>query len=209
MHPARAFHETDREAIAALVAARGLAVICGVAGGRPLIAHAPVLLASAHLRFHLSAANPLAAALTEAPWALAVVSGDDAYISPDWYAATDQVPTWNYLSAEIEGPVRVLGAREATALLDDLSARHEAGLAPKPPWTRAKMTPARFEALLAGIVAYEMTIERLAGVSKLSQNKPAEEIARLAAALAERPDDPARRLAAKMLNRAAADRPGS
>lgn len=203
MHPARTFHETDRGVLAALVAERGLAVICGVAAGRPLIAHAPVLLEERRLRFHLSAANPLVAALADTPWALAVVTGDDAYISPDWYDAADQVPTWNYLSAEIEGPVRVLAADAAVRLLDDLAARHEAALAPKPPWTRAKMTPARFEALLAGIVAYEMTIERLAGIAKLSQNKPPGEVARLAAALAERPDEPARRIGRQMLSRLA------
>jgi transcriptional regulator len=199
LHPARAFHETDLEAVATLVAERPLAVICGVSGGRALVAHAPVLLGDNRLRFHLSAANPLAAALAQSPRALAVVTSDDVYISPDWYGAPDQVPTWNYLSAEIEGPVRILAVDEAVRLLDDLSARHEANLAPKPPWTRDKMTPARFEALLAGIVAYEMTIERIEGITKLSQNKTPAEIKRVAAALQALPNESGRRLAARML----------
>ena len=198
MHPASAFHETDREALVARAGERGFAVIVGVENGRPLIAHAPVLLDDARLRFHLSAANPLTAALVAQPWALAVITGEDTYISPDWYAAADQVPTWNYLSVEIEGPVAALPADAATRLLDDLSARYEADLAPKPPWTRAKMSPGRFEAMLAGIVAFEMTIERLARIAKLSQNKPAAEIARLAAALGEVPDEGARRIAQRM-----------
>ena len=198
MHPAKAFHEIDRDTLVARVAERGFAVIVGVADARPLIAHAPVLLDGARLRFHLSAANPLTAALAASPWALAVITGDDAYISPGWYAAPDQVPTWNYLSVEIEGPVAALPAAGAARLLDDLSARYEATLAPKPPWTRAKMSPGRFEAMLSGIVAFEMTIERLAGITKLSQNKPATEIARLAAALADVPDEGAKRIARRM-----------
>ena len=36
------------------------------------------------------------------------------------------------------------------------------------------MTPARFEALLGGIQAYDVPIARLEGTWKLSQNKPAE-----------------------------------
>ena len=207
LHPARAFHETDREVLSARVAERGFAVIIGVAEGRPLIAHAPVLLEGARLRFHLSAANPLSAVLELEPWALAVVTGPDAYVSPDWYAAADQVPTWNYLSVEIEGPVRVLSTDQAADLLDDLSAHFEARLAPKPPWTRAKMSAGRFDAMLAGIVAFEMTIDRLAGITKLSQNKPAEEVARLASALGEVPDEGAKRIAARMVKRLAADRP--
>lgn len=127
-----------------------------------------------------------------------MVTGPDAYVSPDWYAAADQVPTWNYVSVEAEGPVRVMEREETTVLLDDLAAHFEAGLAPKPAWTRAKMAPARFEAMLSAIVGYEMRVERLIGVAKLSQNKPADEIARVSARLAERPDEGAIQIAAKM-----------
>ena len=184
MHPAAAFHETEPARLAALVATAGLAVIVGVAAdGAPQVAHAPVLLDDGKLRFHLSRANPLAATLAARLRALAVVTGPQAYVSPDWYAHADQVPTWNYLSAEIEGPLRRLDGGEAAALLDDLSAALEARLAPKPPWTRAKMSAGRFEAMLAAIVAFEMTVERLEGVRKLSQNKPADAQARLAVAL--------------------------
>ena len=205
MHPARDFHETDPAALAARVAERGFAVIIATRGDRPLVAHAPVLLDEGRLRFHLSAANPLAAALSPAGWALAVITGDEAYVSPDWYALPDQVPTWNYVSVEIEGPARVLSRAEATALLDDLAARYEAELAPKPPWSRAKMNPARFEAMLSGIIAFEMTVERLAGISKLSQNKPDEEIARVAAALGERDDVGGQAISQRKIKRRAQD----
>jgi len=184
MHPAKPFRETDPERLAALVAEIGLALVIGVADGRPLVAHAPVLLEGQRLRFHLSRANPLAAALETQTHALAVVTGPQAYVSPDWYGLPDQVPTWNYLSAEIEGPLRRLDDAEATALLDDLSAAFEAKLAPKPAWTRAKMSPGRFEAMLGGITAFEMAVERLEGVRKLGQNKPEAAQAALAEALA-------------------------
>ncbi len=205
MHPAPDFHETDPAALAARVAERGFAVVIGARGGRPLVAHAPVLLDEGRLRFHLSTANSLAAALSPAGWALAVITGDEAYVSPDWYAVSDQVPTWNYVSVEIEGPVRVLSRAKATALLDDLAARYEAELAPKPPWSRSKMNPARFDAMLSGIVAFEMSVERLAGISKLSQNKPDEEIRRVAAALADLDDVGGRAIARRMIRRLAGD----
>ena len=183
MHPAKAFHENDPARLAALIQATGLALIVGVSDGRPLCAHAPVLLDGRRLRFHLSAGNPLAKALADDAQVLAVVTGPEAYVSPDWYGVEDQVPTWNYLSAEIEGRVRRLDAVGATALLDELSATFEARLAPKPPWSRAKMSPGRFEAMLGGIIAYEMSVERLEGVRKLSQNKPAAAQAGVADAL--------------------------
>lgn len=114
---------------------------------------------------------------------LAVVTGPEAYVSPDWYGLDDQVPTWNYLSVEMEGPATVLDQAGAAALLDDLSARFEGELAPKPVWTRGKMSPGRFEALLGGIVAFEAAVERLEGVWKLGQNKPAPARTAVASAL--------------------------
>ena len=189
MHPAGAFHVTDPERVAALVAERGFALIFAQGKDGPLVAHAPVLMARDRLRFHLSANNAMNATLADGAGALAVVTGADAYISPDWYGIVDQVPTWNYLSAELEGPVRAMSREETTAFLDDLSAHFEARLAPKPPWTRAKMDPARFEAMLGGIIGYEMRLERIAGIAKLSQNKPADAVARVAERLAEL-DDP-------------------
>jgi len=183
MHPAAAFKETDEGALAALVAERGFGLVIGAAEGRPVAAHAPVLLEGASLRFHLSRMNALTPVLEAGGRALVVITRPDAYVSPDWCGLPDQVPTWNYLSVEMEGPVTPLDSEAATALLDDLSAHFEARLAPKPPWTRAKMTPARFEALLGAIRAFEMRVERFEGIRKLSQNKGAEPMARLADAL--------------------------
>lgn len=197
MYPAGAFHQTDGGRLAALVGRRGLAVIIA-AGAPPRVAHAPVLVSDDRVRFHLSRANRLCAAFEENPLALAVVTGPDAYVSPDWYAAADQVPTWNYVSAEMEGPVRRLDRRETERLLDDLAGHFESGLAPKPPWTRGKMTPARFETMLGAIVGFEIIVERFEGVTKLSQNKPDSERERVAAALAERPDEGSRTIAALM-----------
>ncbi|MDP1737192.1 MAG: FMN-binding negative transcriptional regulator [Caulobacter sp.] len=199
MHPARPFHQTDDAILASLVAERGLALIIGVVDGRPVVAHAPVLLEERRLRFHLSRNNALTGPLTTGgASALAVVTGPDAYISPDWYGLDDQVPTWNYLSVEMEGPCARLDDAGAAALLDDLSARFETPLAPKPAWTRHKMSSGRFEALLGGIAAFEMAVARFEGTWKLGQNKSAEVIAGVADALDARPDEGSRAIAALM-----------
>ena len=183
MHPAPLFLETDEAVLAARVRAAPFALICASDGGRPVAAHAPVLLDGRRLRFHLAARNPVAIALSEGATVLAVVTGPHAYISPDWYGLKDQVGTWNYLSVELEGPVRVLDAAETTVLLDDLSDRFEGDLAPKPPWKRDKLDPAFFDRLLAMIVGYEVTAERFEGITKLGQNKSADARAAVASAL--------------------------
>jgi transcriptional regulator len=198
MHPAPYFRETDEAALSALVADLGFGLVIGAAGGRPVAAHAAMLLEGRTLRFHLSRANVLTPVLEAGGTALAVVSGPDAYISPDWYGVPDQVPTWNYLSVEMEGPVTPVGDEAATVLLDDLSAHFEGRLAPKPPWTRQKMTPAYFDRLLRGIRAFEMQVERFEGTTKLGQNKTGEVAARAADALGAL-DDPTAREVARLM----------
>lgn len=198
MYSAPIFRQTDEARLTALVAERGFAVIAVAHEGRPLVAQAPVLLAGRRLRFHLARGNPVVAALTAGAPAVVVVQGPDAYVSPDWYGIDDQVPTWNYLAVEMEGRAQVLDEAGAAQLLDDLSAHFESRLTPKPPWTRRKISPGRFEAMQRAIVSFELAVERLEGVWKLSQNKPAGVTARAAEAMAERPEDGSRAIAALM-----------
>lgn len=168
MHPNRNFAWEDREAMLAFVANIAFCTIC-VDG--PFVAHVPVLVDPPdRLRFHVAKGNR-AAAMLDGARAIVSCLGPDAYISPDWYGTPDQVGTWNYRAVEAEGPLRRLDERELVALLDDLSDAHEARLAPKRPWTRAKMAPGRFEAMLKAIIGFEMRIEALRGTNKLGQHK--------------------------------------
>ncbi len=166
MHPNRAFAWEDREAMLAFVADIAFCTIC-VDG--PEVDHVPVFVAGPdRIRFHVARGNRVK---LDGKRALLSCLGPDAYISPDWYGSEDQVPTWNYLAVEAEGPLTRLDDDGFAALLDDLSAAHEARLAPKPAWTRGKMSPGRFEGLMKAIIGYELHIEELRGNRKLGQHK--------------------------------------
>ncbi|WP_300380279.1 FMN-binding negative transcriptional regulator [Henriciella sp.] len=175
MHPAPPFLETDRSELFRRIDDWPFALVIGVCEGRSHVAHTPVLRGDdATLRFHLARPNPACQAITRTCRALIVFSGPHDYISPDWYGIEDQVPTWNYLSVEAEGPAAALDDDGAAQLLDALSARFENSLAPKPAWTRQKMSPGKFERMLGGITAFTLSPERLEGITKVGQNKPAD-----------------------------------
>jgi transcriptional regulator len=191
MHPAATFKVEDEAVLLAHLAAHPFVTLAAAPDGRPRIAHAPVvvrrLASGLALDFHLSRGNALAPFLA-AGFRGAVVSLEaEAYISPDWYEAADQVPTWNYVTVEAEGPIVAMGETGLVSLLDDLSAQEEARLAPKPPWTRHKMSPGRFETMTRAIIGARLTVERLEGVTKLSQNKSEADQAGVAAALGDHP----------------------
>ena len=97
-------------------------------------------------------------------------AGPDAYISPDWYVSSNQVPTWNYVAVHVTGTAAPMDASRLRDHVDRLSALFERRL-PKPPWTSAKMDPARLAAMLKAIVGMTITVEALEGQWKLGQRK--------------------------------------
>jgi len=183
MHPTATFAWTDTADLRAFVAARAFAHIFAQTPEGPMVAHAPVTLTAAgDLRFHLARGNRLVPHL-DGLSALVSVTDDDAYVSPDWYARLDQVPTWLYRAVEADGVVSRLDQSGLVAQLDALSAAMEEPLFPKPAWTRGKMTPGKFDGMLPGIVGFELKVTALRGTLKMNQHKPADDIASLAAAL--------------------------
>lgn len=188
MHPDRRFRVDDRAALLTLLAEQPFCTLSTLHDGRPAVAHAPVVIRGegAAVDFHLSRGNVLADLADGTPAVLTALAGD-AYVSPDFYVSEDQVPTWNYRMVEAEGLLTRLTDAETVALLDDLSAQEEARLLPKRPWTRGKMTPGRFEAMVRGIVGFRLTVGRLEGIAKLSQNKSADDRAGVRQGLADHP----------------------
>jgi transcriptional regulator len=185
MHPDRRFAWKDEEAMLAFIAERAFCTIFSVQGEEAAAFHVPVVAAGPRsLRFHISRANRGSASLDGGRLFLSC-TGPDSYVSPDWYGTADQVPTWNYVAVEAEGDARRLDEGELARLLDDLGAIHEARLAPKPIWTRAKMSPGRFEAMLKAIIGYEMRVDAFRGTRKLGQTKSGDEMAGAIAGLEE------------------------
>lgn len=175
MHPNPAFRSDDRALYAALIEETGFGMVFLATPDGPRVAHVPLLLTDAGtLRFHLALGNALTRHLDGAR-ALAVVNGPDGYISARWYTDPDQVPTWNYLALEMEGPVRRMDRDSLHALLEDVSAHHEARVSEGKPWTMDKMARIKRDRMMDMIVGFELTVEAWRPTLKLSQNKAAEE----------------------------------
>ncbi|MGB3279065.1 MAG: FMN-binding negative transcriptional regulator, partial [Pseudorhodobacter sp.] len=94
-----------------------------------------------------------------------------AYVSPDWYGAEDQVPTWNYVAVHLRGRMEALPSEALRPHLERLSAHMEAQLAPKPIWTMDKMTDDAIARMMRMILPFRMVIETVDSTIKLNQNK--------------------------------------
>lgn len=124
-----------------------------------------------HLVGHMARHNPQAQAMTAGQIALAIFSGPHAYISASWYRERLTVPTWNYISVQVRGSLEPIDDPERQlAILRHTAAEleHEN----LPPWSLEDAPPGRVDVLLPRIRSLRFSIERIDGITKLSQNHP-------------------------------------
>jgi transcriptional regulator len=182
----RAFAVDDSSAIAPLIRDYPFATLMTPGDPEPFISHLPLEYHAERgpkgiLLGHMARANP--------HWrhfganaSIAIFQGPHAYVSPSWYAEpATAVPTWNYAIAHMHGRVEVMAdAAETRALLDRMIRRYEEGRTQ--PW-RLQLEGRSLAAMLDAIVGFRLTIERIDGKLKLSQNRSAEDRERVIAAL--------------------------
>jgi transcriptional regulator len=173
MYVPKAFREDDQARLHGFLAAWSFALLVTDVDGVPGATHLPLVLdagAGPHgtLIGHVARANPQWQTFDGTRQALAIFQGPHAYVSPNWYATTPAVPTWNYAAVHAYGRPRVLeGAAATRDAVSRLVAIHD------PAWRIADQPEEFIAGMLRGIVAFAMPIERLEGKLKLSQNRPA------------------------------------
>ncbi len=126
------------------------------------------------LRGHLSKANNQWRDLSPTVEALAIFAGDHHYISPNWYPEKSEsgkvVPTWNYAVVHAYGPLRVI--EDPVWLLSHLTALTTQHEAPSPsPWHVSDAPADYIASQIKGIVGIEITLSRIEGKWKVSQNQ--------------------------------------
>ncbi len=170
MHPNPAFRHVSDARNIEFARQRSFGTLA-LGGTEPLLSHVPFLLSDdgTYADLHLVRSNPIAR-IGSGP-AVIAVTGPDGYVSPDWYEVPDQVPTWNYIAVHLRGVLEPLPLDSLGDLIDRQSALFEERLAPKPPWTSAKMSDGVKERMMRSILPFRLAVETIDGTWKLNQNK--------------------------------------
>ena len=109
-------------------------------------------------------------AFIQYPQVLCVFSGAHSYVSATWYPNPHQASTWNYMSVHARGPIRFLGENELIEVLKKTSLHFEGGNEASAT-SYDNLAEDYRSRLLKAIVAFEIKVEALDHVFKLSQNK--------------------------------------
>lgn len=190
----------DIEDIRAFVAAVRVAQLVTVgADGTPLATLLPVMWEGDKLIAHVAKANQQWRSITPSTVGLAIVTGPDAYITPNWYPSKFEhgraVPTWNYSAVHLTGPVTVHHEPEwLRDAVTRLTETHEAGR--EHPWAVTDAPERYTTGQLRAIVGIEVAVTKIEAKAKMSQNRSAADRAGVIAGLAAEPDPAARAVAA-------------
>jgi len=201
MHVLRPQFRIEESRALAFAAERGFGVIVAADERGPRGSHVPFIIVRREtgviVQIHLTARNPLVELADGVRRFLLIVSGDDAYVSNDWYASRDNVSTWLYEAVHFSGVAHLREHDENRSHGDALLAVSEARL-PKQPWDLAQMEPTKRETMLASIRIIDLVVDQIEGQSKLNRHKSDEDHVAVAGQLARAEETGSRRLAEKM-----------
>ncbi|MCM3004234.1 FMN-binding negative transcriptional regulator [Priestia koreensis] len=127
---------------------------------------------------------------------LVLFQGPHAYISPSWYESTQAVPTWNYVAVHVYGTLKMMeDANDVASALSDMVSVYES---PTSTYRLEEAGEDYLHGLQKGIVGFHISIERIEGKEKLSQNHSVDRQKRIVAALEKQPYEDSHKIAERM-----------
>ncbi|ADL55532.1 FMN-binding negative transcriptional regulator [Gallionella capsiferriformans] len=179
MYIPKQFEETDVDVLHELIRIKPLATLVTLNAGGIDANHIPLILSAetkpyGTLSGHVARSNPLWQNHPADTDVLVIFHGAESYITPSWYASKAEsgkvVPTWNYVSVQAKGRLRVIHEPDwILSQLESLTAHNEAGF--EHPWAVADAPHEFTRKLLDVIVGIEIEITELKGKWKVSQNR--------------------------------------
>lgn len=196
------FKENDRQEILAFLRRHPFAMLIGSDDGRPVATQVPLLIREKNdtllLRGHIMRNTDHHRAFEKNKQALCVFTGAHTYVSASWYQEPQTASTWNYMSVHARGTLQFLDRDQLMLVLEETTALFENN--PGSPALFHKLPEIYVQKLATAIVAFEITVDSLENVFKLSQNRDRESYENIIGKL-EQQDHDAQQIAAEMRKR--------
>jgi transcriptional regulator len=174
MYRPTAFQEDNVNKLISFMRANSFATLVSVVDSLPCATHISLVVTVDNdvikLSGHLAKQNLQWQSFAVAE-SLAIFTGAHAYISPTLYEKHESVPTWNYVAVHAYGKPEIITLADAPAsmnkMINGMVDTYEASYLSR--WQG--LSDKYREGMMNGIIGFEMTVNRLEGKYKLSQNK--------------------------------------
>jgi transcriptional regulator len=175
MYKLQYFTETDLERVLEFMRAHPFVTLCGVdAQGKPVATQVPVFIDEKEdgifLTGHIMKSTDHHKAFEVNPTVLALFTGPHTYVSASWYEDKKVASTWNYITVHARGEMKYTDHQALLDILKRTTDHFENN--PHSPANFDQIPQDYIERLSKAIVAFEIKVEELDNVFKLSQNHP-------------------------------------
>ena len=183
------FKEKDKQVLFQFLNDHPFAFLTGSSStGEQVATQIPILVEERegewYLQGHIMRNTDHHKAFNENPQVLAVFTGPHTYVSASWYTDPQIGSTWNYMSIHIKGNIRFLPKEDLISLMQKLTLKFENNNTNSP--TIYDNLPDEFlQKMLPAIVAFEIKVEEMENVFKLSQNRNEQSYRNIIACLEE------------------------
>jgi transcriptional regulator len=162
----------NRSEILRFIEENSFAILINQSNDKINATHIPLFIEESNdhqliLSGHISKLNPQCENFAENGTVLAIFSGAHSYISSSWYDY-EEVPTWNYLAVHVEGKIEILNEEQKLLHLENLVNKY-AKNSENPISTKSLSEKTMRQA--NGILAFNIIVQNIDAVKKLSQNK--------------------------------------
>ncbi len=205
MYNFSSFKEKDPQVVLDFIRQHPFALIAGCdENNRPVATQIPVFIErrnhKLYLTGHMMKQTDHHKAFQKNPNALCIFTGRHTYVSATWYANPHQASTWNYMSVHVKGVLRFLNDAGLIEVLRKTSLHFENN-DPRSTTTFDNLPADYTNRLMKAIVGFEIEVEEIDNVFKLSQNRDPESYQNIIEHLEEQEDGDAKAIAAEMKKR--------
>lgn len=167
------FTEPDVKLVIEFMRAHPFVTLCGAdAQGKPVATQVPVFIDEKEEGFfltgHIMKSTDHHRAFEVNPTVLALFTGPHTYVSASWYEEKKVASTWNYITVHARGEIKYTDHQALLDILKRTTDHFENN--PHSPANFDKLPQEYVDRLSNAIVAFEIKVEELDNVFKLSQN---------------------------------------
>lgn len=169
------YKEKDQETIIRFIHEHPFAFVSGCDdNGKPVATQVPVFIEERNgtyfLTGHIMRQTDHYKAFLKKPDVLAVFTGPHTYVSATWYSNPKQASTWNFMSIYVKGKMKFLDEEGLITVLKKLTLHFENNNSTSST-IFDNLAPEYKQPLMKAIVAFEIEVESMENVFKLSQDR--------------------------------------
>ena len=168
------FKEPDQSVVIDFMKQHPFAMLIGNVDGRSVATQIPLLFEECNgkmiLLGHMMKKQDHQLAFEKNPEVLVLFTGPHTYVSATWYEDPHQASTWNYVSVHARGSISFLDEQGLKEALQKLSSHYEQH-DPHSTTVFNNLSHDYTSPLLKAIVAFEIEVDSVEHVFKLSQNR--------------------------------------